>query len=169
MLVFKHGTGISMKSKEEFLEQENNEQVINDFITLAEKIEELSNFIENDETNDIENNSNFIISVKDELLFRKIEQIINSFEDISIIVHATNIYIKVSEYHYNENPTSKKFPNYLKLFWFIKNSLVRELYVYSLKSYHKTSNNVISFGKIEFLPKDLEKKIKIIEKYKISF
>lgn len=162
MISFKHGTGISMVSATEFTELNNIENQNNEFIQLSDKIDELNEILkteQKDSKNKIEKGFNFSISVCDPLIFDKIEQIINSFSEISLRVSGNEVVIKTSEFVRNESPTSQKLPHFLKLFWFIRNSLLRNIYKLSLKMFKMTGNDAISFEKLGFIPKNLDQKL----------
>lgn len=169
MLSFRHGNGISMKSISEFKECKKNEIANNELINLSNRLEDLINFNAENEFN-IKNNTDFFIKLdfKDNYLFDKIEQIINSFEETNIIVIDNNIFITANEFKQNENPSTILFSYYYDIYWFLRNSLLREIYKYSLKTFENTSNNSISFDKIEFVPKDVPNKIKNIKKFEQS-
>ena len=169
MLSFKHGNGISMKSISQFNECKKNEIANNELINLSNRLEDLINSNAENEFN-IKNNTDFFIKLdfKDNYLFDKIEQIINSFEETNIIVIDNNIFISANEFKQNENPSTILFSYYYDIYWFLRNSLLREIYKYSLKTFENTSNNSISFDKIEFVPKDVPNKIKHIKKFEQS-
>ena len=173
MLNYNHGNGISMKNEKEFTELETHTSNINEFIKLSNKINELLEIIQNssldvsslvlssDKALDASSNASsldvsFIINVEDPLIIYKTEQIINSFMKISLKVVNNELIIKCKDYKHNDNPDKCLLPHFLKLYWFIRNSLMIEIYKLSLECYKKTSNPVISFEKIEFIPNSLK-------------
>lgn len=164
-----------MKSENEFTEititNINISHVNDEFINLSNKIDELKESMNNKNDNIKNNDENIFmkLSVKDISIFDKIEQIINSFENTSLRIIDSDIIIKTDSFRANtENKISFKNPNYKKLYWFIRNSLIREIYKYSLQLYNNTSNISISLGKIEYNPKDIPTKIKNIKLFEDS-
>ena len=172
MLKIEHGDGLSMKTINEFNEFNKNELQNDELINLSNKIEELLDSLQLDHEeiyekyNDL-NNSDFSIklNINDIYLFNKIEQIINSFDKTFIRVITNEIFIKANNFKPNENNSKHIFNDYYTIFWFIRDSFLKEIYKYSLKLYENTSNNTVSFNKIEFIPRDISNKIKNIEKF----
>ena len=164
MLKYNHGNGISMKNEKEFTELETHTSNNNEFIKLSNKINELLEIIQNSlkdsslDNDSSPDNDSFIINVEDPLIIYKVEQIINSFMEISLKVVNNNLIIKCKKYKHNDNPDKCLLPHFLELYWFIRDSLMIEIYKLSLECYKKTSNPVISFEKIEFIPNSLKSK-----------
>lgn len=170
MLTFEHGNGLSMKSINEFTEmiESNNPKInaavmaLDELINLSNKIDDLDNTLKL--KNNVYENNNcdlcLIWNVKEPFLFEKLEQIINSFEKTTIKIINNDIIITSNTFKQNQTISKYKNPNYFTLYWFIRNSLVREIYKYSLEQYKITSDAYISLDKTIFNPKDISNKIK---------
>ena len=176
MISFKHGNGLSMKSTKEFNTLNNNDTIPNDIINASTRLDDLltsymNNSKENNskENNSKENNSKdseeYELSIIDNQLFEKLEQLINSFETITVRVYHNKIYVSGNSFKINtDNIGTNRYSHYFELYWFIKTSLMREIYEITLLLYEKTYNPIVSVGKISYNPKNINESIKNIKK-----
>lgn len=179
MLTFTRGKGLSMKSPEEFTEEQTEEPMMNEFIELSDSIDELLEMLKRKETNDSEKITykdsykdsykitykiTYKIPVKDELLFRKTEQIINSYDSTKIIIKDNFLCFICEGFKNKPKESTIRFPNYISLYWFIMTSLKKIVYELSLKIYEKSNNDIVAFNYLGFIPKDIVKKLKNMNK-----
>lgn len=163
MLTFTRGRGLSMKSPEEFTEEQTEEPMMNEFIELSDSIDELLEMLKRKDVNDSEKFA-YKIPVKDELLFRKTEQIINSYDSTKIIIKDNFLCFICEGFKNKQKESTIKLPNYISLYWFIRTSLKKVIYELSLKIYEKSNNDIIAFNHLGFIPKDIVKKSKNMNK-----
>lgn len=163
MLTFTRGRGLSMKSPEEFTEEHTEEPMMNEFIELSDSIDELLEMLKRKDTNDSEKFT-YKVPVKDELIFRKAEQIINSYDSTKILVKDNFLCFICDGFKNKEKESTIKLPNYISLYWFIKSSLNKVVYELSLKIFEKSNNDIIAFNHLGFIPGDIAKKLKNINK-----
>lgn len=163
MLTFTRGRGLSMKSPEEFTEEQTEEPMMNEFIELSDSIDELLEMLKRKDVNDSEKFT-YKIPVKDELLFRKTEQIINSYDSTKIIVKDNFLCFICEGFKNKPKESTIRFPNYISLYWFIMTSLKKIIYELSLKIYEKSNNDIVAFNYLGFIPKDIVKKLKNMNK-----
>lgn len=163
MLTFTRGRGLSMKSPEEFTEEYTEEPLMNEFIELSDSIDELLEMFKRKDANDSEKFT-YKIPVKDELIFRKAEQIINSYDSTKIIVKDNFLCFICDGFKNKEKESTIKLPNYISLYCFIKSSLKKIVYELSLKIFEKSNNDIIAFNHLGFIPGDIAKKLKNINK-----
>ena len=163
MLTFTRGRGLSMKSPEEFTEEQTEEPMMNEFIELSDSIDELLEMLKRKDVNDSEEFT-YKIHVKDELLFRKTEQIVNSYDSTKIVIKDNFLCFICEGFKNKQKESTIKLPNYISLYWFIRTSLKKVIYELSLKIYEKSSNDIIAFNHLGFIPKDIVKKSKNMNK-----
>ena len=163
MLTFTRGRGLSMKSPEEFTEEHTEEPIMNEFIELSDSIDELLEMLKRKDTNDSEKFT-YKVPVRDELIFRKTEQIINSYDSTKILVKDNFLCFVCDGFKNKEKESTISLPNYISLYWFIKSSLKKVVYELSLKTFEKSNNDIIAFNHLGFIPGDIAKKLKNINK-----
>lgn len=117
MLNLNHGQGISMVDENVFTEIDYNPEPFLELISLSDQFKD----------SDIDESGTFVLESSDNLLFMKLEQIINSFELIGIKVVKNKVVVKTDTFKRNENPSLILLPNFPKLYWFIRVSLMRNL------------------------------------------